>query len=80
MITNSGFILTITATSQSLKLIKPSNVPSISRYAKQDGVFLVIVSLPETPCDSMSDVLVREKAGDVLPAVHKKVVALNTNG
>ena len=78
--TNCGFIFTITTTSQSLKLIKPSNVPAISRYAKQNGVFLVIVSLPETPCDSMSEVLVREKVGDVLQAVHKKVIALNTNG
>jgi len=28
----------------------------------------------------MSDVLVREKSGDVLQTVHKKIIALNTNG
>jgi NAD-dependent deacetylase len=35
-------------------------------YAKNQGAFLAIVNLSETPCDSMSDVVIRAKAGDVL--------------
>lgn len=37
--------------------------------AKQSGAFLTIVNLSETPCDEMSDVLIRAKAGFVLPAI-----------
>ncbi len=35
-------------------------------YAKQNGAFLAIVNLSDTPCDSMCDALIREKAGGVL--------------
>lgn len=37
--------------------------------AKDHGAFLAIINLSETPCDGMCDVLIREKAGSVLPAV-----------
>ncbi len=40
-------------------------------YAKQNGAFLAIVNLSDTPCDSMCDALIREKAGGVL----QKIVA-----
>jgi NAD-dependent deacetylase len=38
-------------------------------YAKNNGAFLAIVNLSETPCDGMSDVLIREKAGRTLQAI-----------
>jgi len=38
-------------------------------YAKNQGAFLAIVNLSETPCDSMSDVLIRGKAGKVLAKI-----------
>lgn len=41
--------------------------------AKQSGAFLTIVNLSETPCDSVSDVLIRDKAGEVLPAIVDQV-------
>ena len=37
--------------------------------AKRSGAFLTIVNLSETPCDQMSDVLIRDKAGAILPAI-----------
>jgi NAD-dependent deacetylase len=37
--------------------------------AKQSGAFLAIVNLSETPCDNICDVLIREKAGSVLPEI-----------
>lgn len=39
------------------------------QYAKKGGAFLAIVNLSETPCDGMCDVLVRGKAGVVLPEI-----------
>jgi NAD-dependent deacetylase len=42
-------------------------------YAKQSGAFLAIVNLSETPCDEMSDVLIRDKAGEVLPKIVEEV-------
>jgi NAD-dependent deacetylase len=38
-------------------------------HAKNNGAFLAIVNLSETPCDQLCDVLVREPAGAVLPAI-----------
>ena len=42
-------------------------------YAKQNGAFLVIINLSETPCDDLCDVLVRDKAGPVLQEIMKAV-------
>jgi NAD-dependent deacetylase len=42
-------------------------------YAKNNGAFLAIINLSETPCDSMCDVLIREKAGDVLQQIIREV-------
>jgi NAD-dependent deacetylase len=42
-------------------------------YAKNNGAFLAIVNLSETPCDNMCDVLIREKAGDVLQQIIREV-------
>jgi NAD-dependent deacetylase len=42
-------------------------------YAKQNGAFLAIINLSETPCDDLCDVLIREKAGPVLQEIVKAV-------
>ena len=42
-------------------------------YAKQNGAFLAIVNLSETPCDNMCDVLIRDKAGEVLQRIVEAV-------
>jgi NAD-dependent deacetylase len=42
-------------------------------YARNNGAFLAIVNLSETPCDEMCDVLIREKAGMVLQEIVKEV-------
>ncbi|MGD9079915.1 MAG: NAD-dependent protein deacylase [Desulfobacterales bacterium] len=42
-------------------------------YAKQNNAFLAIVNLSETPCDNMSDVLIRDKAGKVLQRIVEEV-------
>ena len=42
-------------------------------YAKQNDAFLAIVNLSETPCDGMCDVLIRDKAGDVLQNIMNAV-------
>jgi NAD-dependent deacetylase len=42
-------------------------------YAKNNGAWLAIVNLSETPCDNICDVLVQEEAGKVLPAILDQV-------
>ncbi len=42
-------------------------------YAKNNGAFLAIINLSDTPCDDMCDVLIRQKAGDVLHQIVKEV-------
>ncbi len=42
-------------------------------YAKKNGAFLAIINLSETPCDDICDVLIRQKAGDVLQQIIKEV-------
>jgi NAD-dependent deacetylase len=42
-------------------------------YARQNGAYLAIVNLSETPCDDMCDVLIRAKAGDVLQRITEEV-------
>jgi NAD-dependent deacetylase len=42
-------------------------------YAKEKGAFLAIINLSDTPCDSICDVLIREKAGDVFPQIIEEV-------
>jgi NAD-dependent deacetylase len=41
--------------------------------AKQNGAFVGIINLSETPCDNMCDVLIREKAGVAVQAIVDKV-------
>jgi NAD-dependent deacetylase len=42
-------------------------------YAKQNSAFLAIINLSETPCDDVCDVLIRDKAGDVLQKIVEEV-------
>ena len=42
-------------------------------YAKNNGAFLAIINLSDTPCDDMCDVLIREKAGVVLQQIVNEV-------
>ena len=42
-------------------------------YAKNNGAFLAIINMSDTPCDDTCDVLVREKAGIVLQKILKQV-------
>lgn len=42
-------------------------------YARQNNAFLAIVNLSETPCDNMCDVLIRDKAGEVLQRIVTEV-------
>ena len=42
-------------------------------YAKQNNAFLAIVNLSDTPCDKMCDVLIRDKAGEVLQRIVEEV-------
>lgn len=41
--------------------------------AKQNGAFLAMINLSETPCDSMCDVLIRDKAGVVVQAILDRI-------
>ena len=42
-------------------------------YAKQNGAFVAIINLSETPMDDMCDVIVREKAGEALQEILEEV-------
>ena len=54
-------------------LVQPAS--HMPLYAKNNGAFLAIVNLSETPCDDISDVLIEESAGKALSAVCEKVDA-----
>ena len=45
-------------------------------FAKQGGAKLAIINLTETPYDDIADVVVREKAGDVMSALVRNVAQL----
>lgn len=52
-------------------LVQPAALlPSL---AKESGAFLAIVNLSETPFDRICDVLIRGRAGEVLPAIIDEV-------
>ena len=60
---NSDFFLVVGST----LVVQPAAQMPI--YAKNNGAFLAIINLSETPCDEMCDVLIRQKAGQVLQAI-----------
>jgi NAD-dependent deacetylase len=71
---NSDFVMVIGST----LVVQPAAHMPV--YAKQNGAFLAIVNLSETPCDAMSDVLIQEKAGDALQAIYQKACDLRREG
>jgi NAD-dependent deacetylase len=48
-------------------LVNPA--ASMPYYVKDGGAFLAIVNLSDTPCDQICDILIRGKAGDILPKI-----------
>lgn len=54
-------------------LVQPAAL--MPEYAKNAGAFLVIINLSETPYDKVCDVLIRDKAGDVLKKIMDQVMA-----
>jgi len=52
-------------------LVQPA--ASLPVLAKQRGACLIIINLSETPCDGQADILIRGKAGEVLPAIVKQI-------
>jgi NAD-dependent deacetylase len=60
---NSDFFMVVGST---LVVQPAAQMPFL---AKNNGAFLAIINLSETPCDDMCDVLIREKAGQVLQEI-----------
>ena len=56
-------------------LVQPAAL--MPHYASRSGAFLVIVNLSETPCDGICDVLIRGRAGEVLPRIVRVNSGLN---
>ncbi len=52
-------------------LVQPA--AGLPDMAKQNGAFVAIINLSETPCDDMCDVLIREKAGVAVQAIVDKI-------
>jgi NAD-dependent deacetylase len=63
----SDFFLVVGST----LLVQPAALMPV--YAKQNNAFLAIINLSDTPCDKMSDVLIRDKAGKVLQRIVEEV-------
>lgn len=59
-------------------LVQPAAL--MPSYAKQSGAFLAIINLSETPCDEMCDVLIRGKAGEVLPDIVEAIEKIGSAG
>ncbi|MCP3874331.1 MAG: sigma factor regulator FecR [Desulfobacteraceae bacterium] len=53
-------------------LVQPAAL--MPEYAKNANAFLAIINLSQTPYDNVCDVLIREKAGDVLKKIVKKII------
>ncbi|MBT3386347.1 MAG: sigma factor regulator FecR [Desulfobacula sp.] len=54
-------------------LVQPAAL--MPEYAKTAGAFLAIINLSKTPYDNMCDVLIRDRAGDVLKKIVARVVS-----
>jgi NAD-dependent deacetylase len=53
-----------------LKVQPAAGLPAIT---KQNGAFLAMINLSETPCDDICDLIIREKAGFVVQAIVDKI-------
>ena len=52
-------------------LVQPAAL--MPEYAKNGGAFLCIINLSETPYDGVCDILINEKAGNVLESIVREV-------
>ena len=68
---NCDFFLVVGST----LLVHPAAL--MPEYARQNGAFLGIVNLSETPYDKICNVLIKGKAGEVLQAVADQVRRIN---
>jgi len=59
-------------------LVQPAAL--MPQYAKENGAFLAIVNLSETPYDAVCDVLIEGKAGAVLSEIVNSVKRLQARG
>ena len=57
--------------------LKVHPAAALPGMAKQHGAFLAMINLSDTPCDSMCDLLIHEKAGPAMDAV---INLINTMG
>jgi len=64
---NCDFMMVIGST----LLVQPASL--IPGCAKEGGAFLAIINLSETPYDDRCDVLIRGKAGEVLPSLVQEI-------
>lgn len=53
-----------------LKVHPAAALPGI---AKQNGAFLAMINLSETPCDDIFDLIIKDKAGDVVQVIVDRV-------
>jgi len=67
---NADFFMVVGST----LLVHPA--AAMPAYAVENGSFLTIVNLSETPYDDRAEVLIRGKAGEVLPAIVQDVMKL----
>ena len=67
---NADFFMVVGST----LLVHPA--AAMPAYAVENGSFLTIVNLSETPYDDRAEVLIRGKAGEVLPAIVDEVMKL----
>jgi NAD-dependent deacetylase len=63
----SDFFLVVGST----LLVQPA--AQMPYYAKNNGAFLAVINLSETPCDDTCDVLIRHEAGTVLQDILREV-------
>ena len=52
-------------------IVQPASM--MPEYARQNGAFLAIINLSETPYDAKADVLIRGKAGEILPEINQRI-------
>ena len=58
--------------------VQPASL--LPNHAKLNGAFLAIINLSETPYDDRCDVLIRNKAGEILPILWAEIQRGNQSG
>ncbi|MGB9498433.1 MAG: SIR2 family NAD-dependent protein deacylase [Dissulfuribacterales bacterium] len=52
-------------------IVQPASM--MPEYARQNGAFFGIINLSKTPYDATCDVLIRGKAGEILPEINQRI-------